>query len=260
MQENYVLSLICAYYLSKYDKVAYRNLGFSTSTSAIREIGKILGVNLNSVKNMRDEFDPIHGNPRIGWHQRPLRPSRVKVVEAFQGLDEEELRDVIIDILTNPSLRSSEDFSDILQSISKREKKKISKTVYVLRGPTGRKAEEFFIKLFKEEQKPIPGSLIDKRDYGCGYDFEIQNEQGLFQVEVKGLEADYGGVAFTSKEWDVAGKNGNTYFLAVVRNISSTPEIQFIRNPVSVLNPKKSIFTTVQVRWNLTETDLLESK
>ena len=40
---------------------------------------------------MRDEFDSIHDNPRAGWHQRPLRPSRVKVVELFDDLTEEGL-------------------------------------------------------------------------------------------------------------------------------------------------------------------------
>ena len=103
MKESHTLALIVANYLSKYDKEAYKDLGFSTSSDAHKQIGRALGVNPNSIKNMRDEFDPLHDNPRVGWYQRPLRPSRAKVVESFQDLGEEELRDVVLEILTNPA-------------------------------------------------------------------------------------------------------------------------------------------------------------
>ena len=83
MKESHSLSLIAAYYLSKYDETAYKELGFRSSTMTHIEIGRALGVNPNTVKNMRDEFDPLHDNQRAGWYQRPLRPSRAKVVEAF---------------------------------------------------------------------------------------------------------------------------------------------------------------------------------
>ena len=148
MKENHSLALIIAYYLSKFDRRAYESLGISKSTEAHKEIGGILGVNPNSVKNMRDEFDPLHDNDRVGWYQRPLRPSRLKVVESFQHLTEEELRDIVIEIMKNPDFRVSDDFADIVQSISRRKKKRKGKSVFILRGPTGRKAEEFFIDYF----------------------------------------------------------------------------------------------------------------
>jgi hypothetical protein len=132
MKENHSLALITAYYLSKYDRTAYENLGFKYSTTAHKEIGKLLGVKPNSIKNMRDEFDPLHDNPRVGWYQRPLRPSRAKVVESFQGMTEEELRDVVLEILTNPDFVASEDFADVVEPISKRERKKKGKSVYIV--------------------------------------------------------------------------------------------------------------------------------
>ena len=140
MKENNSLALIVAYYLSKFDKTAYQNLGFGTSKKTHEEIGKVLDVNPNSVKNMRDEFDPIHENPRAGWYQRPLRPSRKKVLESFQHLDEEELRDVVLSILNNNDLNSNQDFAGIVSNISKIESNKNSSSTYAVRGPTGRKA------------------------------------------------------------------------------------------------------------------------
>jgi hypothetical protein len=256
MKESHTLALIVAYYLSKYDKEACRNLGFSTSSDAHKEIGRVLGVNPNSIKNMRDEFDPLHDNPRVGWYQRPLRPSRAKVVESFQDLGEEALRDVVLEILKNPEFKASEDFSDIVQPISKRENSKKRKSLFILRGPTGRKAEEFFIRFHQSEKHPVSGVLQDLRDYGCGYDFEIRTENEKYQIEVKGLDKDTGGIVFTSKEWDTAKAKGDTYFLAIVRNVSSTPEIQFIRNPGTQLTAKRNIFTTVQVRWSINDSEL----
>ncbi len=101
MKKGNELALRVAYYLSKYDKKAYESLGFSSSTRAHEKIGQTLSVNPNTVKNMRDDFDSIHPNPRRGWHQRDLRPSRKKVVEMLEGLSEEELRDAVVGILSS---------------------------------------------------------------------------------------------------------------------------------------------------------------
>lgn len=107
IKKSNLLSLIIAYYLSKYDRTAYEQLGDPSGTRTHEEIGKILGANPNTVKNMQDEFDILHDNSRVGWYQRPLRPSRVKVVKAFQNMTEEELRDVVMDILDNCSSSST---------------------------------------------------------------------------------------------------------------------------------------------------------
>ncbi len=99
MKESSHLCMVVAYYLSKFDKKAYEELGLGNRTESHKKIGYILNVNENTVKNMRDEFDPLHDNPRSGWHQRPLRPSRQLIVEQYQALEEEELRGLVIEIL-----------------------------------------------------------------------------------------------------------------------------------------------------------------
>lgn len=256
MKENHSLALIVAYYLSKFDDDAYSNLGFTAKVTAHREIGRLLGVNSNSVKNMRDEFDPYHENTRVGWYQRPLRPSRTKVLESFQELSEVELREIVLEILTNPDFRHSEDFSDIIEPISKRSKKRKGKEVFILRGPTGRKAEEAFIQLHQSGSSPFNGELIDKREYGCGFDFEIINDDGPIQVEIKGLDGESGGVLFTSKEWETAKQRKDSYHLVIVRNVSKKATFQFLQNPAGILNPKKNIFTTVQINWNVSPAEL----
>ena len=91
METKSELALQIAYFLSKYDSRAFELLGFDSWNQAYKEIGKRLDVKPNSVKNMRDEFDSVHPNARSGWHQRPLRPSRKRVVEQLGDMSEEEL-------------------------------------------------------------------------------------------------------------------------------------------------------------------------
>ncbi|MBK9391249.1 MAG: DUF3883 domain-containing protein [Bacteroidetes bacterium] len=105
---------------------------------------------------------------------------------------------------------------------------------------------------------PIDGTLIDCRDLGVGYDFRIEAGEKKYLVEVKGLSDYSGGLLFTSKEWIVAKSEGDNYFLCVVSNLHYKPEIIFIQNPARKLNPKKNIFTSIQISWSITEKQLVE--
>ena len=51
---------------------------------------------------------------------------------------------------------------------------------------------------------PVAGELIDSRDLGCGYDFEIKSKSYQHFIEVKGLASNIGGLLFTNKEWETA--------------------------------------------------------
>ena len=247
MKESHSLSLIVAYYLSKFNDSAYMTLGFGTKTETHRQIGKILDVKSATVKNMRDEFDPLHENERAGWYQRELRPSRQRTVEACQSLLEEELRDLVLEILENKNLLNNEVLIPFLDSLNEEK----TEPIFIPRGITGRKAEKAFVNFFELNQLPLKGILVDKRDFGCGYDYEIIGENQSAFVEIKGLDGEQGGISFTSKEWDVANKMGSNYYLVIVKNVSTSPNIEIIENPASKLNPKKYIFSTVQIKWNV---------
>lgn len=246
MKKSNYLTMVVAYYLSKFNDSAYKALNHGTKTKTHEAIGRALEVNKNTVKNMRDEFDPLHDNKRAGWYQRDLRPSRQKIVELYQHLQEEELRDLVLEILENKTALDGDNSSDLIELLDERN----SSPIFIIRGITGRKAEEIFLEFHKAKALPLPGEIIDKRDHGCGYDYEISGESKVY-IEVKGLDGDTGGISFTSKEWDVAQKEGEKYFLVLIKNVSTTPTVKIIQNPAKVLNPKKYIFTTVQIRWNL---------
>jgi hypothetical protein len=100
MLDNHKLALIVAYFLSKYNEIALENLGYSNFTAAFEDIGFKLRVKPNTIKNMRDEFDPFHPNNRRGWYQRELRPSRLEVLEKYEELSESALLGIVEDVLS----------------------------------------------------------------------------------------------------------------------------------------------------------------
>ena len=101
MDENNKLALIVSYYLSRFDTLALERLGYSKWNQAIYDIGKRLDINPNTIKNMRDDFDPLHPNKRVGWYQRELRPSRREIKEQYEGYTEEQLTKLVKNILNN---------------------------------------------------------------------------------------------------------------------------------------------------------------
>lgn len=97
------------------------------------------------MKNWIDEFDLIYGH-RAGWYQRPMSPSLVKVVQALEKFKEEEIRSMVLDILGGRRKENPENLKELLKVISDGDNKGNSK--FILRAPTGRKAEDFFYRIF----------------------------------------------------------------------------------------------------------------
>jgi len=95
MEDNHKLGLYVSYYLSRFDDEAYQNLGFGKQLETHNKIGELLSVNSHTVKNWRDEFDPLFGH-RADWYQRPMIPSRLNVSQALELLDEFNARNIVI--------------------------------------------------------------------------------------------------------------------------------------------------------------------
>lgn len=254
MENSHKLTLYISYYLSRFNNEALTNLKYTTWNNAFEDIGKKLLVKPHSVKNWRDEFDPLFGH-RAGWHQRPMSPSRVKVAQALEDLNEFQIRGIVNDILTGKIKEEPEETEQLLSIVTGDTKEKKSRK-FILRAPTGKSAENYFIQYYNKTFIPKKGALIDCRDLGCGYDFKIVSNNSETYVEVKGLADISGGVLFTDKEWQAARDKGKDFFLCIVKNINQDPKINFIQNPAARINPKKNIYTTIQINWSVTENEL----
>lgn len=253
MNENHKLGLYVAYYLSRFSKIAYANLGYGNMFKTHEEIGKLLSIPSNTIRNWRDEFDPLFGH-RAGWYQRPMTQSRLRVVEALEELDEISIRAIVLDILKGNTLKNEYEIEQLISIVSEKEPS-FETGKFILRCPTGKLAEDFFIQQFNNNKTLFTGKLIDCRDYGCGYDFRVEGSETVY-IEVKGLAGDTGGVLFTNKEWQVANDKGSLYYLCVINSIESQPVLHFINNPAEKLNPNKNIHTVIQVSWSVSEKEL----
>jgi len=87
--------ILAGLYLSKFESAGLSCLGFDTSVEAFNVIGSALGVRPASIKNYRDEFDPIFPNKRKGWHKRPTRDYCKAVYDAFGSLNLEEFTNLL---------------------------------------------------------------------------------------------------------------------------------------------------------------------
>lgn len=252
------LALVIAYYLSKFDTMALANLGYSSFAQAFEEIGATLGVKPNSVKNMRDEFDPLHENERAGWYQRPLRPSRAHVVEAFSDMPELTLRGIVHDIIHSEAFRNSGTLNRVLQALSEKANEGTgSQREYAPRGVTGKMAEELFWKWFHEGLTPWTGHLQDHRELGQGYDYLLQvGTDDDYCVEVKGLASETGGILLTDKEWRTAQSRGDRYIIVVISGLETSPKLSIVGNPASVLSPSRQISVAVVVSWSVPSSQL----
>ncbi|MDX1285317.1 MAG: DUF3883 domain-containing protein [Draconibacterium sp.] len=242
-------AIVVSYYLSRFNDEGVNNLGYKTWKDAFDDLSDKLQINKHTIKNWRDEFDPFHGH-RAGWHQRQPRKTISNIISQLEQLEEFDIRQIAVEIINGNKID--------LPEIDNSENEVITNPIFILRGPTGKKAEQFFIEYHRINNYPIAGELIDTRELGCGYDFVIKSESGQHFIEVKGLARNIGGLLFTNKEWETAKKERTKYTVCLVSNINESPEISFINDPFSKLNPRKNIIKTVQVQWSVSNNELQE--
>lgn len=252
---NNGLAIIVAFYFAKYDQEGLDNLGFKSFSEAFQKTADFLGVKKNYVKLRRDEFDPVFPW-RQGW-KRPMDKRIIRTIDLLNDLREEDIRYIVKNILYDPSYRESDEINDMLSIIKHTPNKKQEPGKFILRCPTGKAAEEYFLNYYNLYKIPTLGSLHDCRDLGCGYDYKIVDSvSNEIYVEVKGLSDLTGGILFTNKEWEMAVKHGDNYYLCIVRNINDQAEVQLIKNPAEFLKPVRSVRSSIQINWSVSDKEL----
>lgn len=238
-----VEAIIVAYAMSRLNHVFLARFRFKTWRSAFATTGDVLGVAPTSMKNLRDEFDPLHGI-RKGWHQRPLRPNRQRVLSEFCEVSDDAILEVVGRLLD----RDLEATAEIVQPLAF-AKDRVENVAERIR--TGRLAEEYFL----EHSQIICGvpakSLRDGRHDAAGYDFGVVDRPGI-AIEVKGLKVCSGAVLFTDLEWRTARARSENYWLVVVGGLATMPKARLWRNPYELLDARSSLRRTTTVSWRAT--------
>jgi hypothetical protein len=237
-------SILAGLFLSKYDSAGLKRLGFESFTEAFNVIGYALGARPASIKNYRDEFDPLFPNRRKGWHKRPRREHCLKVFKEYKSLDLNAFTGLVksfvgYDENAWSQVRVKEDRGD-------------GESAFAKRLITGLAAEQYFEKV----QPSLPefgGCAVENTTrLGCGYDFRLRSEtrKSFLAVEVKGLAESSGSLAMTPKEHEVAATLADRFFLFVVRNFRESPFHTVYQNPLSgTLHFEKKERVTVQTSW-----------
>ena len=100
---NNLLATIIAFYLSKFNDLALKKLGYKTYKDAFMECGRLIDVKPNYIKLRRDEFDPVY-NWRKGWRNRPMAKMVSNIIMLFDDLAEPEMFAIVTDILHHNTL------------------------------------------------------------------------------------------------------------------------------------------------------------
>jgi hypothetical protein len=236
--------ILIGLYLSKYDSLGLSKLGFESFGEAFNVIGYAMGSKPASIKNYRDEFDPMFPNRRKGWHKRQIRGYCLKVFEEYKSLDLESFTGLVESFFGYDE--------NIRSEFQGKEGQDSSESYFAKRLITGLAAERYF--------ESIQPSLPEFESYvventtrlGCGYDFRLRTEgqEDFVVVEVKGLAERMGNLSLTPKEHEVAAALKDRFFLFLVRNFQESPFHEVFQNPLSGrLCFRKNERVIVHVSW-----------
>lgn len=236
--------LLAGLFLSKFDSVGLKKLGFDSFVEAFNVIGYALGAKPASIKNYRDEFDPYFPNERKGWHKRPIRDHTRKMLEAYQETD--------LETFTN-LLKALIGYDDNTWSqVKLQDEAESDDSFFAKRLLTGLAAEHYFESVHPTLPQFQGYKLENTTRWGCGYDFRLRTSQSedFLAVEVKGLQNRTGNILLTPKEYHMAGSLSDRFFLFVVKNFAESPTHDIYRNPLMAgLNFTKKERVIVQVSW-----------
>src|SRR5579863_5276356 len=217
-------AILAGLYLAKFDTEGLRRLGFDGFNEAFNVIGSALGVRPASVKNYRDEFDPLFPNKRKGWHKRPIRAYCKAVYAAFGSLSLAAFTDLV-----KQSISKEHELAVLMEEVERQEGEHLS---FAKRLITGQAAEEYFKAKYKEVDLFKGCELEDTTKLGCGFDFKLSLPTVFYGVEVKGLSEVTGSVALTSKEHSVASVLKDRFVLFVVKNFREDPFHDVYQDPL----------------------------
>ncbi len=235
--------ILAGLFLSKFDKIGLGMLGFDTFTEAFNVIGFALGGRPSSIKNYRDEFDPIFPNPRAGWHHRSPRSYCSEVLKEYGDLDIQTFCSLI---------KSFVDYDAKVSTAQVPREKSENESAFARRLLTGLAAERYF----ESAQPGIPifrnCTVENTTRLGCGYDFRLKRkaDDSFLAVEVKGLMDKTGGISLTPKEHQVAEDLADRFYLFIVKNFRKTPSHKIYQNPLAgPLFFEKKRRVVIQVSW-----------
>lgn len=227
--------------MSRLDERYLRSQGVRTWKTAFERAAKALRVKPTSLKNLRDEFDPVHDNSRKGWHHRPLRPNRQRVMGDLSEVSDDALLESVNRILGEDETATEELLDSLIEA--RPPVHNVAERLF-----TGRRAENLFLSNCETWIGIAQSEIVDRRDSALGFDFGVAGNSER-AIEIKGLRGDSGGIQFTDREWSEAKIRRTEYWLVVVGNVAATPVFRLWKDPHSLLNAQCRYQRSVTAVW-----------
>lgn len=236
-----IMNLI-GYGLAKFDNAFVREFNQVSKAAFARYVVSIgLANTEKAVSNRMDSFDPYFDNGRRGWFQRNQREHIKLFIDSLFGNED-------VHGFANIVKLYIKDFdSDIVlptEQISPTQQSRFKQL-----QETGKEAEFYFINNYRNIPLFTTGVLEDARLWGDGYDFQVQCDNSYFLAEVKGLRATKGSIRLTQNEYNKASEYKNDYVLVVVSNLTNTPKLNYIKNPIEHLSLTPKEQQTIQINY-----------
>lgn len=236
--------ILAGLYLAKYHSVGLKALGFDSFVEAFNVIGYGLGARPASIKNYRDELDPLFPNARKGWHKRPTRDYCLKIFEEYKLLD----FGAFTGLLKSFVGFDGNAWSEITQKGAEVD----GESQFAKRLITGLAAEHYFESVLPRIPEFKNYKIENTSRLGCGCDFRLRTDEqeGFLAIEVKGLKDRSGSLSMTPKEYELAEAMRAKFFLFVVKNFRETPFHEIHQDPLAgSLQFKRRERVTVQISW-----------
>jgi hypothetical protein len=233
--------ILAGLYLSRFDVDGLNAMGFESFAEAFNAFGYGFGGKPASIKNYRDEFDPLFPNPRQGWKNRGRREYCVEIKEKYRGLSLDDFAELLKGFL-----------GDLSAPILESDRAVEASGSFAKRLITGRAAENYFQARWSGMEEFSACEIEDTTHHGCGYDFRLWpvDGSGFKAVEVKGMSEQSGIISLTEKEYLMAGQLKNRYHLVVVKNFREKPFHEIHRSPLECdFAFRKCERTLVQISW-----------
>lgn len=241
-RQSEIMNLI-GYGLAKFDLAFAKEFDCKTKTAfnkLVVELG--LAKTEKAVSNRQDSFDPYFDNGRKGWWQRNQREHVKLFIDSLFGNEDVKSFANIVKLFIK-------DYDKKLIFPTK-EVQPIVKSKFKQLQETGNEAEFFFMSNYKTVPIFESGLLQDARLWGDGYDFQIQLQEKFVLAEIKGVRNKNGAIRITQNEFVKAEEYKDDYFLVVVSNLSKTPQLNVVENPLKNLKFNRKELNSIQVNYH----------
>lgn len=233
---------LIGYGLAKFDVDLVREFAFSSKMAFYRycvEAG--FAKSVKAISNRQDSFDPYFDNGRKGWHQRKQREHIKLFIDSLFGSENAKGFASIIKMYMKEFKHDIEIPNQLIPPTIQSKFKQLQLS--------GREAEFYFMQNYRKINMFANTTLEDARLWGDGYDFQIKSMDKYFLIEVKGVREKTGAIRMTQKEFEKASEYREDYFLVVVSNLSHTPKLNFIINPLQHIKLTPKITYTTQTNY-----------